>query len=87
MTFPAFEFMSLKRVMIVDDFAAWRHTISSILHEMPELQVISEVADGAEAVRIAQELQPDLVTLDVGLPNLNGIEAAIRIPIAILFCL
>lgn len=65
--------------MVVDDFAGWRQTISSILHEMPELQVVSEVGDGAEAVRIAQELKPDLVTLDIGLPNLNGIDAAKRI--------
>ena len=71
--------VSLIRVMVVDDFAGWRQTIASILHEMPELQVISEVADGAEAVRIAEELKPDLVTLDVSLPNLNGIDAAIRI--------
>jgi len=43
------------------------------------LQIICEVSDGLEAVQKAEELQPDLVLLDIGLPNLNGIEAARRI--------
>ena len=45
----------------------------------PELQVIAEVSDGLEAVQKAEELQPDLILLDIGLPTLNGIEAARRI--------
>ncbi|HEX4920422.1 MAG TPA: response regulator transcription factor, partial [Candidatus Bathyarchaeia archaeon] len=44
-----------------------------------ELQVVGEATDGLEAVQEIQELKPDLVLLDVGLPNLNGIEAASRI--------
>jgi CheY-like chemotaxis protein len=46
---------------------------------LPELHVIGEVPDGLEAVKKAQELQPDLILLDIGLPALNGIEAARRI--------
>jgi CheY-like chemotaxis protein len=46
---------------------------------MPDLQLICEVADGLEAVQKAQELQPDIILLDIGLPTLNGIEAARRI--------
>ena len=45
----------------------------------PECQVIAEASDGSEAVQKAEELKPDLIVLDVGLPNLSGIEAARRI--------
>ena len=46
---------------------------------MPELRVIGEVSDGWEAVQRAQDLQPDLILLDIGLPTMNGIEGARRI--------
>jgi len=67
------------RVLVVDDFEAFRRVVASILQKQPELQIIREVSDGLEAVQRAQELQPDLILLDIGLPNLNGIEAANRI--------
>jgi len=51
----------------------------SSLREKADLQIIGEVSDGLEAVRKAKELQPDLILLDIGLPSLNGIEAARRI--------
>jgi DNA-binding NarL/FixJ family response regulator len=63
----------------VEDFEPFRRFIASTLQERPELQVICEVSDGLEAVQKAQELQPDLIVLDIGLPALNGIEAARRI--------
>jgi CheY-like chemotaxis protein len=50
-----------------------------MLRKLPEPQIICEVADGLEAVQKAEELQPDLILLDIGLPRLNGIEAARRI--------
>ena len=53
--------------------------VCAILEARPELQVIGEAADGFEAVQKAEELQPDLILLDFGLPTLNGIEAAHRI--------
>ena len=49
------------------------------LLKQPKLQVIGEVSDGLEAVQKAEELQPDLILLDIGLPTLNGIEAARQI--------
>jgi DNA-binding NarL/FixJ family response regulator len=49
------------------------------LEEQPELQVICEVTDGLEAVQKAEALKPDLILLDIGLPTLDGIEAARRI--------
>ena len=50
-----------------------------MLSKAPGLQVIGEVSDGQEAVHRAEELQPDLILLDIGLPKLNGLEAASRI--------
>ena len=67
------------RVLVVDDYESWRTFITSTLKMKPELQLLAEAADGREAVELAQQLQPDLVLLDIGLPTLNGIEAARRI--------
>jgi DNA-binding NarL/FixJ family response regulator len=67
------------RILLVDDFEPWRRHLHSILETWPELWVVAEVADGLEAVQSAQELKPDLILLDIGLPSLNGIEAANRI--------
>lgn len=67
------------RVLVADDFVPWRRLLHSILQEKPELNVICEVSDGLEAVQKAQELQPDLILLDIGLPTLSGIEAARQI--------
>src|SRR5579864_9199378 len=71
--------MSSIRVLIVDDYEPWRRFISSELQKQSNLQAVGEVSDGLEAVQLAEELQPDLILLDVGLPTLNGIEAARRI--------
>jgi DNA-binding NarL/FixJ family response regulator len=67
------------KVLIVDDYEDWRRTVRELLQECPELQVIWEASDGLEAIRMAEELKPDLILLDIGLPKLNGIEAALRI--------
>jgi DNA-binding NarL/FixJ family response regulator len=64
---------------VVDDYEPWQGFVSKTLRNEPELQVIGQVSDGLEAVQQAQELQPDLILLDIGLPTLNGIEAARRI--------
>ena len=67
------------RVLVVEDFAVFRRFIVSIIQKQSELRVIGEVSDGLEAVQQAEELRPDLILLDIGLPTLNGIEAARRI--------
>jgi len=67
------------RVLIVEDFEPFRRFVRSMLGKVPGLQIVGEVSDGLEAVRKAEELQPDLILLDVGLPNLNGIQAAPQI--------
>jgi DNA-binding NarL/FixJ family response regulator len=67
------------RVLVVDDSEPWRNFFSNALRKRPELNIIGQVSDGLEAVQQAQTLQPDLILLDIGLPTLNGIEAARRI--------
>jgi DNA-binding NarL/FixJ family response regulator len=67
------------RVLVVDDYEPWRRYVSSTLEKQAELHVIGEVSDGLGAVQKSQELQPDLILLDIGLPTVNGIEAAWRI--------
>jgi len=67
------------RILVVEDFASFRQFIRSTLGKNPGLQVICEVSDGLEAVPKAEELKPDLILLDIGLPTLNGIEAARQI--------
>jgi len=71
--------MSPMRVLVVEDFAPFWQVIRSALAERPDVQVICEVADGLEAVQKTELLEPDLVLLDIGLPTLNGIEAARQI--------
>ena len=67
------------RALVVEDNEPFRRFVCSSLGELPELQIVCEVSDGLEAVQKAEELQPDLIVLDIGLPSLNGIEAARRI--------
>jgi DNA-binding NarL/FixJ family response regulator len=70
---------TLVRVLVVDDFEPFRQFLCSNLQKNPELQVVGEASDGLEAVQKSSEILPDLIVLDIGLPLLNGIEAARRI--------
>ena len=67
------------RILIADDYEGWRRQVCLLFQERPQWQVIGEAADGPEAIQRAEELKPDLILLDIGLPKLNGIEAARRI--------
>ena len=67
------------RVLVVDDYKAWREFAAKTLEKKPDLTLVGEASAGSEAVRKAKELEPDLILLDVGLPLLNGIDAAKRI--------
>jgi DNA-binding NarL/FixJ family response regulator len=67
------------RVLVVEDHEPIRRFICSILEKELDVCVVGLVSDGLAAVQGAQELQPDLILLDIGLPTLNGIEAARRI--------
>jgi DNA-binding NarL/FixJ family response regulator len=67
------------RILVVDDYEPFRCFLRTTLEGRPELQVIGEACDGFEAVQKSVELQPNLILLDIGLPTLNGIEAARQI--------
>jgi DNA-binding NarL/FixJ family response regulator len=70
---------SSTRILLVEDFEPWRRFYRSALEKLAEFQVVGEASDGLEAVDQARQLQPDLILLDIGLPALNGIDAARRI--------
>ena len=67
------------RILVVDDFELFRRFIPAALSNHPKLHIVAEVSDGLAAFQKAAELRPDLIRLDIGLPKLNGIEAARRI--------
>ena len=64
------------RILLVEDFEPFRKLIRTLLQGQPGLHVIAEAADGQEAVDKATELNPCLILLDIGLPSLNGLDAA-----------
>jgi DNA-binding NarL/FixJ family response regulator len=70
---------ALVRILVVDDFLPFRNFTVSALRKRPGFRIVEEAFDGEEAVQKAKELKPDLVVLDIGLPVLNGIEAARQI--------
>ncbi len=67
------------RVLLADDQALVRAGFRMILHAEPGIDVVGEAADGAEAVALAGELRPDVVLMDVRMPDVDGIEATRRI--------
>jgi DNA-binding NarL/FixJ family response regulator len=67
------------RILVVDDYEPWHRFVSTTLAKEPGLEIIAQASDGVEAVQQARDLRPDLVLLDIGLPSLNGIEAARQI--------
>jgi DNA-binding NarL/FixJ family response regulator len=75
----AFAVLMTVKLVLVDDYEAWRRFVASALEERSEFRVVGEAGDGLEAVQRVEELQPDLILLDIGLPKLNGLEAARRI--------
>ena len=69
-------------IVIVDDNAQIRTLMREITAQEPDFQVVGEAEDGAEAICLAQALQPDIVLLDLVMPRVNGLEALRRIKAA-----
>jgi DNA-binding NarL/FixJ family response regulator len=67
------------RVLLADDHAVVRQGFRFILEAQPDMEVVGEASNGREAVDRAQQLKPDVVVMDVSMPELNGIEATRRI--------
>jgi two-component system, NarL family, response regulator NreC len=67
------------RVLLVDDHAIIRQGLCSLLEKQPDIEVVGSVEDGRKAMDIARELAPDLVIMDISMPNLNGIDATRKI--------
>lgn len=67
------------RVLVADDQRAMRLICRQLISREPQMQVVGEASDGEEAVRSAGELAPDVIVLDLHMPKLNGIDAALRI--------
>lgn len=64
------------RVIVADDYPAIRHLIYKLFERIPDIEPVGEASDGFQAVKLAQELQPDVALVDISMPGLSGIEAS-----------
>lgn len=71
--------MNKVQILIADDHGIVRKGLRLQLEQSPDFQVVGEAADGREAVRMTEELKPDVVLMDIAMPNLNGIQATAQI--------
>jgi CheY-like chemotaxis protein len=67
------------RILLADDHKMFRQGLANLLREHPDLEVVAEAGDGRAALKLAQELRPDVIVMDVAMPQLNGIEATRRV--------
>lgn len=67
------------RIVIADDQGMVRQGLRALIKEQPDMEVVGEAQDGWQVVQLAKELSPDIVIMDISMPNLNGVEAARQI--------
>ena len=70
------------RILLADDHAVMRTGLRLVLERQPDFEVVGEASDGREAVAMVQKYSPDILVTDIGMPNLNGIEAARQVAAA-----
>jgi DNA-binding NarL/FixJ family response regulator len=71
--------MNRVRILLADDHTVMRNGLRLLLERQPNLQVVGEAADGRQAVALSESAKPDVVIMDIGMPNLNGMEATRQI--------
>ena len=71
--------MSKLRILVADDHGIVRQGLRFVLERQSDMEVVGEATDGREAVRLAEELTPNVIVMDIGMPQLNGLEAAAQI--------
>lgn len=67
------------RILLVDDHTIMREGLSALLAEQPDIEIVGEASDGRTAIDLVRTCSPDVVVMDVGMPDLNGIDATRRI--------
>jgi len=67
------------RIILADDHTIVRHGLSKLLEQEEDIEIVAETRDGRSTVELARELSPDLVIMDIGMPDLNGIDATRQI--------
>ena len=67
------------RILLADDHRIMREGLKSLLNDEPDMEVVGEAENGRKAIQMAEEHKPDVVVMDIGMPELNGIEATRRI--------
>jgi two-component system, NarL family, response regulator NreC len=71
--------MSKIRILVADDHGVVRKGLRFLLDRQPDMEVVGEASEGREVVRLSEELSPDVIIMDVAMPQLNGIDAAAQI--------
>ncbi len=74
------------RILLADDHAVVRQGFKMILGAQPDFEIVGEAGNGREAVELAENLKPDIVVMDVSMPELNGIEATRRLSTSVPHC-
>ena len=71
------------RILLADDHALVRQGFRMILAAQPDMEIVGEAGNGREAVELAEKLKPDVIVMDVAMPDLNGIEATRRLAVSL----